>query len=234
MTPYVPPGRLPFSTVLARLAEAWMPEAWDAAPARETAVLLGEEVHDFQRRSALRPGTLPDAIYTRLRPMLADGRLPTLLHVQIGQPRIIPPASWQGEAAGDLRALLDGRVGFALDGGIVEHGGVLVSEDALAAVLERRAVPMPVAATAEPVQRPEPKRNLGGKPPRHDLARFLGIVAHVQYDRDPGTPAELRRLALDTYAASLPAGAEPPTDEWAKPHVRAFLAGFEMGGRRSN
>lgn len=201
MTPYVPPGALPFTTVLARLAEAWMSEAWNAAPARETAVLLGEDLHDFQRRSALRPGTLPDAIYARLRPMLVDGRVSALLHVQVGSPRDIPPASWQGDSAGDLRALLDGHVDFVLGDGVVERGNVLVAEDALVALLEGRAVPAPVGSHMAPVQAPEVSHIKGGNRPRPDADLFwIEVCRHV---KDGGIPGSVTAFAevMERWAA---------------------------------
>jgi hypothetical protein len=36
----------------------------------------------------------------------------------------------------------------------------------------------------------------------------------------PKNRAELRRVALEAYSNTLEEGAEPPSDDWAKPKIR--------------
>lgn len=223
------PGTLLLAEALGRAMREWSPEAWKSLrPDVRDSFDGGVQLKGFQLIALANQAAVQET-YGRLRTLLSQGALPSRARVPQGPPVPIPADAWEAGAADRLGDVLAGRVRMA---GPDSAGDVLISASNLEAALAGRVVAgSKPSATA--VDSPALTRNTGGKPPRHDLVRFLGIAARILYDHDPATPAELRRLTLDAYAATLPAGAEPPSDEWAKPHIRTFLEGYETRGKRS-
>lgn len=164
----IPAGMLPFALALGRVAQARCAAAWEGAKPGERAFLVeGAPAERLKITLWTTDGSLASRAYGELRPLLADGTVPTLLRGVEGAPTNIDPAAWHASGADRVADLLRGTVSF----GAIGRGEVLIRSGDLDAALKGEAVPMRVPRVA-PVSAAEPARGKGGNRSNPETDRF--------------------------------------------------------------
>ncbi|MDY8111134.1 hypothetical protein U0C82_18595 [Fulvimarina sp. 2208YS6-2-32] len=185
-----------------------------------------------------RRGKLLEEIWLRLRQELYNGHLPffvqsdsfgTLLGsgtaIWGSQKAVIPPEKICTDCWIDER-----RIGFV-------SGRTLLFEDDLSLHLDGKLVQKRIAWSLHPELPPEAesvtkqKGAAGGRPPKFDALKFqLEAFALIEEGAVIfKNQTDLRQKALEKYAATLPAGSDGPSDDWAKPIIRDLWHRLNLG-----
>ncbi|MCJ2055099.1 hypothetical protein MKL09_00820 [Methylobacterium sp. J-048] len=186
---FIPAGTISFGAALARTAEASFSGAWASSKPGERAFLIeGAGSNSFVAHLATSEGTLAGLAYGMLRPLLADGSLPSLLRVPTGSPQSIDPASWQASRADRLNDVLRGTVAFATVGGAPAVGHVLIRNDDLDAVLSGKQAPganaLPNPHLPNPIAQIGPAVGKGGNRPNPEADRFWIEICRIIKEGD--------------------------------------------------
>lgn len=191
-------------------------------------------------------------VWSKLRTELHSGALPSYYLNGHGAVKQLPAEDRYTRWPVDINAwFLDLNNEAYRDGKITFWGldapwsaPAYVKEDDLQAFLVGKSIEPPLSAAAqpsapssEPTQEPNPELsrapNKGGPPTKYDGEAFLIEAFFLLYDGlQPKTQAELRQSALEAYGKTLGQGeVELPSDEWAKPKIRAlwYRLGLDRG-----
>lgn len=162
-----------------------------------------------------------------LREKLASGTLPGYLLIpDSGKIIQLKPEAWIAVGADSTGR--DGRLSVSY---LDEYGFGLVRTQELDNVLAgRRARPDAPETNLAQATGARSAVNKGGAPPKFDGEALLIEAFKLLYEDGlrPETQTDLRKLALEKYAQGRPEQ-EIPSDEWAKPKIRALWNELKLG-----
>lgn len=180
MTAFKPAGTLWLREALAQTAEMHEPDLWSKTGEKERSFFgEGAQADAFQVLGWTRSETAIGRAYARVRPLLADGLLPSSLIRTVGGPCPIEPNSWLGRGPDRLPDVLKGSIQFIVEDGSSAAGPVLIRASELNAALKGEKVQSSGVLPTRPHAAEPTSKAKGGNRPNPDSDRFWIEICRI-------------------------------------------------------